>query len=486
MSPSAAGQLAERPYKAPSVGAAQDAAGPHLRPVARHPLQAGDGASGARPGLPFELQFFHPGLYYDQPVRINEIARGQPREIRFDPDYFDYGANKVDQACAVAASASPASACTTRSTRRSTRTRCWCSSARAISARSGKDQRYGLSARGLAIDTGAAVGRGVSALRRVLDRAARRPARRSSRSTRCSIRSASPAPIASCCTPGAETVDRRARRALYLRENVDQARHRAAHQHVLLRREPARRASTTTVPRCTTPTACSIQARHRRMDLAPARQSAAAAGHLVRAHQSASASACMQRDRRFASYQDLEARYELRPSAWVEPRGQVGRRARRAGADPDARRDQRQHRRVLGARRSRRAPKQPFDFEYRLLLAEGQRDARRRSRGSRRRAAATATCAAAGYDDRLHDRLRGPGAEEAAAGRDGRRRRHRRRATARSSRAAPIATTSTGGWRLRAAREAHRRQEARRAARLPALTATTRSPTTWSYILPPE
>ena len=29
----------------------------------------------------------------------------------------------------------------------------------------------------------------------------------------------------------------------------------------------------------------------------------------------------MQRDRSFESYQDLEARYELRPSAWVEPRG---------------------------------------------------------------------------------------------------------------------------------------------------------------------
>lgn len=32
----------------------------------------------------------------------------------------------------------------------------------------------------------------------------------------------------------------------------------------------------------------------------------------------------MQRDRAFASYQDLEARYELRPSAWVEPLGDWG------------------------------------------------------------------------------------------------------------------------------------------------------------------
>jgi len=32
----------------------------------------------------------------------------------------------------------------------------------------------------------------------------------------------------------------------------------------------------------------------------------------------------MQRDRAFASYQDLEARYDLRPSAWVEPLGDWG------------------------------------------------------------------------------------------------------------------------------------------------------------------
>jgi glucans biosynthesis protein len=32
----------------------------------------------------------------------------------------------------------------------------------------------------------------------------------------------------------------------------------------------------------------------------------------------------MQRDRRFASYEDVEARYDLRPSAWIEPKGDWG------------------------------------------------------------------------------------------------------------------------------------------------------------------
>jgi len=32
----------------------------------------------------------------------------------------------------------------------------------------------------------------------------------------------------------------------------------------------------------------------------------------------------VQRDRNFRHYQDLEARYDLRPSAWVEPKGAWG------------------------------------------------------------------------------------------------------------------------------------------------------------------
>jgi len=48
--------------------------------------------------LPFELQMFHPGRYYTEPVRISEIVSGRPREIVFDPAYFDYGKNNIDPA----------------------------------------------------------------------------------------------------------------------------------------------------------------------------------------------------------------------------------------------------------------------------------------------------------------------------------------------------------------------------------------------------
>jgi periplasmic glucans biosynthesis protein len=59
----------------------------------------------------------------------------------------------------------------------------------------------------------------------------------------------------------------------------------------------------------------------------------------------------MQRDRAFASYEDLEARYDLRPEPVGRADVELGPGPRRAGADPDAGRDQRQHRRVLGAGR---------------------------------------------------------------------------------------------------------------------------------------
>ena len=46
--------------------------------------------------LPFEVSFLHQGMYYDQPVRINEVTPDGVQEIKFDPDAFDYGALKLD------------------------------------------------------------------------------------------------------------------------------------------------------------------------------------------------------------------------------------------------------------------------------------------------------------------------------------------------------------------------------------------------------
>lgn len=46
--------------------------------------------------LPFELAFAHEGSSYNLPVKINEIVGNSAREIKFNPDAFDYGNNKID------------------------------------------------------------------------------------------------------------------------------------------------------------------------------------------------------------------------------------------------------------------------------------------------------------------------------------------------------------------------------------------------------
>src|SRR5215510_12764881 len=45
-------------------------------------------------GLPFEAQFFHPGLYYDRVVRVHEIDASGVHDVPFSPDLFDYGRNE--------------------------------------------------------------------------------------------------------------------------------------------------------------------------------------------------------------------------------------------------------------------------------------------------------------------------------------------------------------------------------------------------------
>ena len=47
--------------------------------------------------LPFSVQFFHVGLYYDRAVAVNVVERsGAVKPVAFSPDQFDYGANEFE------------------------------------------------------------------------------------------------------------------------------------------------------------------------------------------------------------------------------------------------------------------------------------------------------------------------------------------------------------------------------------------------------
>jgi glucans biosynthesis protein len=44
--------------------------------------------------LPYTVQFFHPGLFYDRSVVVNEVDASGVRPLPFSPDGFDYGGNE--------------------------------------------------------------------------------------------------------------------------------------------------------------------------------------------------------------------------------------------------------------------------------------------------------------------------------------------------------------------------------------------------------
>lgn len=112
-----------------------------------------DHAFWAKDKLPFELEFFHQGLYYNLPVKINEIAPYGVREIRYNPADFDFGGNPIDPAKLTGigfAGFRVHYALNSPKTKDEMLVFLGASYFRAV----GKGLRYGLSARGLAIDTG--------------------------------------------------------------------------------------------------------------------------------------------------------------------------------------------------------------------------------------------------------------------------------------------------------------------------------------------
>jgi len=46
--------------------------------------------------LPFQLQFFHPGWLFNKPVQIHELTAKGEQDIEFSPRLFDYGHNRLD------------------------------------------------------------------------------------------------------------------------------------------------------------------------------------------------------------------------------------------------------------------------------------------------------------------------------------------------------------------------------------------------------
>ncbi len=91
-----AGETAALPYQGPSPedvpAVLRDLNYDQYRDIRFDPGHAWWGRDPARP---FQLQFFHPGFLYNQTVRISEIVGDSSRQIPFKAEYFSYGKTKV-------------------------------------------------------------------------------------------------------------------------------------------------------------------------------------------------------------------------------------------------------------------------------------------------------------------------------------------------------------------------------------------------------
>jgi glucans biosynthesis protein len=268
---------------------------------------------------PFELAFFHSGFYFDQPVRINEVSAEGVREIRFNPDDFNYGANKIDpQKIRDAGFAGfrvhyPMN---TPKYKDEVVVFLGASYFRAL----GKDQRYGASARGLAIDTALASG---EEFPRFVEFWIHRPAPGAKELVIHALLDSKSVAAAYrfVVRPGTETVmDVRAQ--LHLRENV--AKLGIAPLTSMFHFGESQRAPTPDYrPEVHDSDGLSV---HTGTGEWVWRPLANPKRLLVTSFATTNPEGfgLMQRDRAFPSYEDLEARYEMRPSVWIAPRGKWG------------------------------------------------------------------------------------------------------------------------------------------------------------------
>lgn len=109
-------------------------------------------AEWAKDKTPFKLSFYHQGMHFDTPVRINEVTANSVDEIKYDPSRFDFGDVKFDAKATEQlgyAGFRVLYPINKADKQDEVLTLLGASYFRVI----GKDQVYGLSARGLAIDT---------------------------------------------------------------------------------------------------------------------------------------------------------------------------------------------------------------------------------------------------------------------------------------------------------------------------------------------
>ena len=269
--------------------------------------------------LPFEIMFFHRGYLFEDPVVIHELTANGDRVIPFDPDAFDYSQTKIDprELRGVGfAGFRVHFAVNTPHHKDEVLVFLGASYFRAL----GRGQRFGLSARGLAIDTAETT---PEEFPRFVEFWIERPRARAKQLTIYALLDSPRAAGAYrfVLTPGVTTtldVDAR----LFLRTNVARLG-LAPLTSMFFFGANQRSPQEDFRPRVHDSDGLSIRTAANEWIWRP----------LVNPQRLLISSfaltnprgfGLMQRGRSFGDYADLESRYDLRPSAWVEVKGSWG------------------------------------------------------------------------------------------------------------------------------------------------------------------
>jgi glucans biosynthesis protein len=87
-------ELSQQAFYPPSTSAVPDWLGKISYDEWRTIRYRPDQAVWREQGLPFQVQFFHPGLFYNRTVAVNLIDGGEVKPAQFSPGQFDYGPNE--------------------------------------------------------------------------------------------------------------------------------------------------------------------------------------------------------------------------------------------------------------------------------------------------------------------------------------------------------------------------------------------------------
>ena len=269
--------------------------------------------------LPFELAYFHQGRTFDSPVRLHEITGKVVRDIRFDPAAFNYGGNTLtrnDLAGLGFAGFRVHYPINTPRYKDEVLAFLGASYFRAV----GKGQLYGLSARGLAIDTALSSGEEFPYF---TDFWVERPSATDKTLTIYALLD-SPRVAGAyrfIVKPGVETaID--VKMQLYVRANVSKLGI-APLTSMYFFGENQRSQVENYRPEVHDSDGLSIHSGTGEWIWRPLVDPKRL---LVTSYSlnNPAGFGLMQRDRAFSSYEDLEAHYEKRPSLWVEPKGNWG------------------------------------------------------------------------------------------------------------------------------------------------------------------